>query len=304
MTAVEMSVVIPTCNRVRTLSEVLAAVESQVDAPPFEIVVVDDGSADGTADFLGRRRFPVPATVVGQPNKGPAAARNAGVAAATGELVVLLGDDMVPSRRWLAVHREGHRRRGDDQSLAVIGHTRWHRRVRATPFLRYVNDYGLQFGYALIEDPEALPFTFFYASNASLRRRRLVEEPFDERFPTAAYEDTEVAYRLQKRGLRLVYEAGAGVDHDHPSDLSSFARRQEAAGYASVLLWRLHPELGPVLGIGAGGPPPLAGARSLRMLERVVRGMQHAPVSMPPLWRRVLRQHYVRGMHRAWADAL
>jgi glycosyltransferase involved in cell wall biosynthesis len=295
-------VVIPTHDRLDVLREVLAALESQAGAPPFEVVVVDDGSTDGTAEWLREARPAVPLRVVRQENRGPAAARNTGVAVAAGRWVAFLGDDTVPAPGWLAAHREAHRRRGDDPHLAVIGYTGWHSRMRVTPFLRYINEHGLQFGYALIRDPERVPFNFLYTSNLSLPRDLLLAEPFDLSFPYAAWEDIEVAYRLERRGLRLVYEPGARVAHDHPTDLARFAARQEKAGYCAVVFWRLHPELGGFLGIGPEGPPPLPPAGRQRLREGMVRALQNLPLWLPRLWEEVLRFHYIRGLQRGWRE--
>jgi glycosyltransferase involved in cell wall biosynthesis len=300
--AFEVSVVIPTHNRLEVLAEVLQALQFQEGPPPFEVVVVDDGSTDGTADWLRHRTFDLPLRVLTQENRGPAAARNTGVAVAAGEWVAFLGDDTVPAPGWLAAHRQAHRKHGDDPHLAVIGYTGWHRRMRLNPFLRYINEHGLQFGYALIRDPEDVPFNFFYTSNLSLRRDMLLAEPFDLRFPYAAWEDIEVAYRLKRRGLRLVYEKSATVAHDHPTDLARFATRQEKAGYCAVVFWRLHPELGPFLGIGPDGPPPLPPEVPQRRREWLVRALQNWPVGVPKLWEEVLRYHYIHGLHRAWSE--
>ena len=300
--SVEVSVVIPTHRRLDTLPEVLDAVEGQRAGFAFELVVVDDGSDDGTGAWLADRRFRVPATVLSQPNRGPAAARNAGVAAARGGLVAFLGDDTVPSPGWLAAHHAAHARRGDPPALAVIGHTRWHPRVRSTAFLRHINEYGLQFGYAIIDDPDDLPFNFFYTSNLSLRRELLRAEPFNVEFPYAAWEDIETSYRLKQRGMRLVYEAAAVADHDHPTDFVRFTARQERCGYSAVVFYRLHPELGPFLGVGPGGPPPLPRRGPQRLREALVRALQNLPVRLPRTWETVLRFHYIRGLHRAWRE--
>ncbi len=301
--AVDVSVVIPTHNRLEALAEVIQALEFQHAPPPFEVVVVDDGSTDGTSDWLRSRTFQVPLRILTQENRGPAAARNTGVAVAQGSWVAFLGDDTVPSAGWLKTHREAHRQRGDDLRVAVIGYTGWHRRMRLNPFLRHINEHGLQFGYALIKDREDVPFNFFYTSNLSLARDLLLAEPFDLRFPYAAWEDIEVAYRLRKRGMRLVYEPAATVAHDHPTDLERFAARQEKAGYCAVVFYRLHPELGPFLGIGPGGPPPLPPEGPQQWRERLVRALQNLPVRVPKLWEETLRYHYIRGLHRAWSDA-
>ena len=133
-------------------------------------------------------------------------ARNCGVRLASGRFVAFLGDDTVPSRGWLRSLDEALRgetaaqARGRGEWVGVIGYTRWHERMRVDPFLRYINEHGLQFGYALITDPLDVPFNFFYTSNLALDREALVAEPFDLGFPYAAWEDIEVSYRLKKRG--------------------------------------------------------------------------------------------------------
>ena len=300
--APEFSVIIPTYNRREILPEVLMALEGQRNAPSFEVIVVDDGSSDGTGSWLRARSFSVPATVLCQENRGPASARNEGVAAASGEWVAFLGDDTVPSPGWLEAHYRAHQERQNEPHLAVIGYTDWHPRMRRTPFLDYINEYGLQFGYALIEDPENVPFNFFYTSNLSLRRELLLQEPFDLRFPYAAWEDIETSYRLKSAGMRLVYEPRAVALHDHPTDLKRFASRQEKAGYSAVVFYGLHPELGPFLGLGPEGPPSPPSPLNIYLREKVAHTLQLSPLKLPRLWEDLLRGHYIRGLNRGWSD--
>jgi glycosyltransferase involved in cell wall biosynthesis len=304
------SIVVPTFDRRDVLEEVLAAIEAQEGAPPFELLVVNDGSTDGTAELLDRRRFRVPARVVHQENQGPAAARNHGVALASGRFVAFLGDDTVPSKGWLRAHDEALRgevavaARERGEWVGVIGYTRWHPRMRLDPFLRYINEHGLQFGYALIDEPSDVPFNFFYTSNLALDRAALVAEPFDLGFPYAAWEDIEVSYRLEQRGFRLLYQSSAVVDHDHPTSLARFCGRQERVGYSAVVFYRRHPELGGFLGLGPAGPPRLPPARRQRLLEWMARALHNlrVPVSTPRLWETVLRYHYIAGLRRGWAE--
>jgi glycosyltransferase involved in cell wall biosynthesis len=303
--APRVSVIIPTHNRLDVLPQVLRALEEQRSAPDFEIVVVDDGSSDGTGEWLAQHRFRRPLQVIRQANRGPAAARNAGVAAARAPRLAFLGDDTVPSQGWLKEHWQARERIGEPSTTAVIGYTSWHPRVRSTPFLEYINEYGLQFGYALIEDPDRVPFNFFYTSNLSLSREALEAEPFDLGFPYPAWEDIEVSYRLWKnRGLRLVYEPRAEVLHDHPTDLRRFMSRQEKVGYCAVVFFRRHPELGPFLGIGPDGPPPVPPRFRQRWRERLACTLQALPLRLPGLWEETLRFHYVRGLHRGWREAV
>ncbi len=250
-----------------------------------------------------RTIFAVPAAVLRQERSGPAAARNAGVAAARGERIAFLGDDTVPAPSWLAEHARAHRERGDSPLLAVLGRTRWHRRIRVTPFLDYLNEGGQQFGYGLIRGGEEIPFNFFYTSNVSLARELLVAEPFDVHFPFAVWEDIECSYRLHRRGLRLVYEPAAVVEHDHPTDLERFSQRQQRAGAAAVVFYRLHPELGPYLGIGPQGPPPLPSSAWYRACLSTARVIDKLPVGGAMLWNAILRYHYIVGLQRGWLEA-
>lgn len=302
----ELSVVIPTFNRRRILADVLRALDEQQQAPLFEIVVVDDGSSDGTFEWLGERAGSRPLRRLRQQNRGPAAARNGGVAAAAGAYIAFLGDDTVPEPDWLARHwarHQGEKREAHTPPrLAVIGYTAWHPRMRLTPFLRFINEQGPQFGYALISDPENVPFNFFYTSNLSLAREWLLEEPFDESFPDPAWEDIEASYRLFRRGLRLVYEPRARLRHDHPTDFRRFAARQERAGASAVRFARKHPELAGFLGLGPDGPPPLPSRLTQLRKECLVRALQLLPVSLPGNWEETLRYHYLRGLHRAWRE--
>src|ERR1700682_5795811 len=217
------SVIIPTHNRLSTLLQVLDALENQNDAPEFEIIVINDGSTDRTPEILPARRSPLAARFLfrSQPNSGPGRARNHGVSIASGRYVAFIGDDTVPEPRFLAEHARVHRESNDDPLLACLGYTGWPAGERVTAFMDYINDYGLQFGYKLIRDGEIVPFNFFYTSNISIDRQLLADNPFDTTFPSAAWEDIELAYRLERRGLKIRYNAKAITRHYHQMNVDS-----------------------------------------------------------------------------------
>ena len=243
------SVVIPTYRRPEVLLRVLEGLARQTDPPSFEVVVIDDGSGDGTAARLGAYRPSHPFRFATQANSGPAAARNAGVRLARGSTILFLGDDTVPEPPLLAVHAAAHAERRP-YPVAVLGYTTWPADRRVSPFLTQINEYGLQFGYRLIQDPESVPFNFFYTSNISLPRSLLLDAGlFDTTFPHAAWEDIEMAYRLTGAGMRIVYRPAAVARHYHDITFASFRKRQEKSGQAAAIFYAKHPELGDFLGV-------------------------------------------------------
>jgi GT2 family glycosyltransferase len=262
-----VSVVIPTCNRLHQLGNVVSAVEGQSrpDRVELELVVVDDGSSDGTWDWLEKMSEHPRITALRQDNAGPAKARNRGVEAATGDIILFLGDDTVPQPGWLEFHLEEHRLFGSSGPLAVLGYTSFAPDIDS-PFLRFINEYGAQFGYLLIEEPHAVPFNFFYTSNISLPRHELVRlGGFREDFPAAAWEDIEFAYRAVKDGLRIHYQPKARTDHRHCIRPRTFCSRQRTSGRSAAIFAELHPELEEFLGLRLSTPSTLT-SRFLRGL--------------------------------------
>ena len=291
------SVVIPTYERPDTLFQVLDALGRQETPPDFEVVVVDDGSRDETPSLLASYRSAYLLRHFRQANSGPAAARNRGVREARGERVLFLGDDTVPEAKLLAVHARAH---SEPRTFpaAVLGYTTWPRDRRVSPFLHHINEYGLQFGYGLIENPDSVPFNFFYTSNISLSRALLLEvDLFDTTFPHAAWEDIEIAYRMEKRGMRIVYRPEAVTRHYHDISFASFRRRQRKSGESAAIFFTKHPELSDFLGVPQ--------ARAFRQRRSLAARLRPIWASLAERWElpggrravdRVLRDEYLRGL--------
>ena len=296
------SVVIPTHERPDTLRQVLDALGCQKDPPSFEVVVVDDGSADDTPSLLAGYQPAYPFRHFRQANSGPAAARNRGVREARGERVLFLGDDTVPEAELLVVHARAH---AEPRTFpaAVLGYTTWPRYRRVSAFLHHINEYGLQFGYGLIEDRDSVPFNFFYTSNISLPRSLLFEVGlFDTTFPHAAWEDIEIAYRMEKRGMRIVYRPEAVARHHHEISFESFRRRQQKSGESAAIFFAKHPELGDFLGVPQARV--FAEERSLAARLRPFWAGLAERWDLPGGRRamdRVLHDEYLRGLKRGLA---
>jgi glycosyltransferase involved in cell wall biosynthesis len=288
------SVVIPTYNRVEMLLRVLDALDGQAGAPPFEVIVINDGSTDDTDAVLSQRPG---ITFRTQPNGGPGRARNHGVSLAKGKFVVFIGDDTVPESAFLAEHARVHRESQDDPMLACLGYTGWPRGERVTAFMDYINDYGLQFGYKLIKHGDVVPFNFFYTSNISISREVLAAHPFDTTFPAAAWEDIELAYRLDAKGLKIRYNARAVTRHYHPMTIDSFAKRQYTVGKSGAIFFSKHPDLGHMLGVYELETRTLADEAQLEQLRRIAqRGERFRLLARPKVFEALMREHYLRGL--------
>ena len=276
------------------LQRVLDALERQHDAPEFETIVINDGSSDDTDAVLKQRRG---ITFRSQTNAGPGRARNHGVSLAKGKFVIFIGDDTVPEPRFLAEHARTHAGTNDDPLVACLGYTGWPHSERVTSFMDYINDYGLQFGYKLIQDGATVPFNFFYTSNISIDRQLLAGNPFDTTFPSAAWEDIELAYRLEARGLKIRYNAAAVTRHYHQMNVDSFARRQYTVGKSGAIFYSKHPELGHFLGVHELETRQLADERQLARLRRRARlGERFRFLARNEVFEKLMREHYLRGL--------
>ncbi len=293
------SVIIPTHNRLEQLRRVVAAVAAQ-ERPwklELDVVVVDDGSTDATWEWLRGRPHGI--RPHRQENAGPARARNRGVQAATGEIVLFLGDDTVPEPGWLAAHLEAHRVLGHERPLAVLGYTGFPSGEDG-PFSRWINEFGAQFGYLLIDDAADVPFNFFYTSNVSLGRAFFLElGGFREDFPAAAWEDIELAYRAVERGMRFIYRPVARTVHYHSMDPGTFRRRQEISGRSAAIFAALHPELAGFLGLPESGNTPARrpGRLQVELWTFLARLADALPGIVPTrVMERALRSAYQRGL--------
>ncbi|MFY9979787.1 MAG: glycosyltransferase [Candidatus Sulfotelmatobacter sp.] len=210
-----LSVVIPTYNRRDVLAKALEAYRVQ-SAPHMirELIVVDDGSTDDTESLVREYAGKVPFQVryLRQANKGPAAARNYGIREVQSELVLFTDSDIIPGKNLVREHLGWHNR-NLQTNAAVLGYVTWSAEVHPTPFMRWYGEHGI-FAYELLRGRDKADFRFFYSCNLSLKAEYLrMCGQFDEDFKSAAYEDLELGYRLNKKGLELFYNAGAIAYH-------------------------------------------------------------------------------------------
>jgi len=229
------SIVVPTFNRASRLERLLRRLdELHAAGDRFETVVSVDGSTDGTAEMLAALRVRYPLRVVLGDNAGPCAARNRGMTAASGEIIIFLDDDVSPRDGLIERHLAIHRR---DSQAAVIGPMLPPAGGVMPPWLRFEAAMMLR-QYALFASGLAAPtHLHFYTANASLRRANALNAGgFDEKFKRQ--DDVEFAYRLAAAGAHFYFVAEAEVIHEPDRTLSGFLRMAYENGRYSVLMER------------------------------------------------------------------
>ena len=239
-----IGILIATYNREDALRECLRHLEAQT-WKDFEVVIVVDGSSDGTVQALERYEAdaPLPLRYLLQPNGGVARARNAGVKLITAPLCLLLGDDVFPDPELVERHVAFHRQHPQENAVA-LGLTRWAEQGQVvTPFMRWLEDDGVQFAYGELMRGETPGWKHFYTSNLSLKTRYLAANPFSEVFPGAGMEDIELGYRLARRqGLAMYFLRDAVGRHLHPTTFAQSCLRVRHNGAMAAKFGELWPE--------------------------------------------------------------
>jgi GT2 family glycosyltransferase len=196
MSRLSVSIVIPTCQRVADLERCLQILVPQLPADgSCELMVSDDGDVKKTKEALAAK-FPAVLWTQG-PRRGPAANRNHGASATTGEWLIFVDDDVLPSAQFLCAYLQAIAAVGDTNT-ALEGATI---RERDLPSL-------------LWEAPHNPEGGILISCNFAISRK--VYEfvgHFDERFPVAAFEDTEFSARLSAKGVRVVFVPEALLTH-------------------------------------------------------------------------------------------
>jgi glycosyltransferase involved in cell wall biosynthesis len=289
---VEISVVIPTYNRLDTLAEVLTTLlEQDLDPSQYELLVCDSNSTDGTAEYL--------AELQGQHRSlrhlpgaygGRAAARNAGIAAARGAIVLFNDADILASPTLLSTHLRRHR---DRNGIAVVG-----LEVQVRDLAEYYvkRDRPQERGHLHPPSRKKLSWLYFLTGNASVRRADLLRVGcFDESFTGYGHEDLELGYRLQRGGIEILYEPRAVNYHSQTVAYEDQKEKMRLAGRSTARFYRKHPDFEVMLKLGM--TPLSLGAHSVLTRLPHVLGYVDRRAARSRLARDlVLQYYYVSGI--------
>ena len=237
-----VSVVIPTYNRLARLQRVLTALSEQTGADvSFEVVVVSDGSDDGTDEYLSAVTTSFDLVSVTQANAGPAAARNRGVDVARGSILLFVDDDVLASPGLVAEHVRTHDSHPGD--TVVIGPMLTPADLRLSIWIEWEQAMLYKQYAALARGEYAPTYRQFYTGNASVRRSSIVASGgFDVRYRRA--EDVELAYRLGQAGARFVFNDRAIGYHYAERSFGTWLQNAAEYGANEVLFAAEHPSSG------------------------------------------------------------
>lgn len=237
-----MTIAIASFQRCQPLRHLLSAIDEQAassanDHNDVEIVVVLDGSTDGSSESLAHMKMTVPLRVIWQPNRGLASARNVGLGAAEGDIIWFLDDDLVPGPGLLHRHLADHDM--DDEHLLlgpclpspeVVASVRWQ---------RWWQDHYDELGRL----GRVTRFDHFTAANLSGPARLLRSAGgFDESFVEYGLEDYEFGFRLLAAGVDIRFDPSAVAWHEHTVGEHTAIRRNRSMARNTVRLAQLHPE--------------------------------------------------------------
>jgi len=225
-----ISVIIPARDEAARLPRSLESLRRQtLPSSAYEVIVVDDGSRDSTAEIAEAAG----ARVLSQANRGPASARNAGAQVALGELLVFTDADCEAAPDFLA---EIARAFEDPAIAGAMGAYRSKQRQRVARFVQAEFDFKQR----RMARMRTINTVHTYAG-AYRREVFLATGGFDERYPIPSNEDQELSYRLAGHGHTMVFEPDAVVFHLHDRTLAEYIRRKFWLGYWKAYTLSKHP---------------------------------------------------------------
>lgn len=226
-----VSVIVPAYNAGKTIERCLDGIFRQDCTAPYEVIVVDDGSRDGTGELIKKS----PAAYIRQENSGPAAARNRGAGEARGKIILFTDSDCVPDTDWIT---EMLKPFNDPLVAAVKGA---YRTEQAGLIARFAQ-IEFEERFEMLKKSPSIDMVDTYS--AAFRKEVFARAGgFDTGFPVANNEDTELSYRLSKSGHRMVFNPKAVVRHlNHPDSVRRYARLKFWRGYWRMAVYKKFPD--------------------------------------------------------------
>jgi glycosyltransferase involved in cell wall biosynthesis len=250
-----VSVIIPTYNRNDWLSQTLESLARQVWATrQFEVIVVDDGSTDGTKS-IASMDFPFPLRYVWQTNQGDAAARNTGVLQSQSDVLVFIDDDILLApdylRHLVCEHEQS------DHRIVVGTEYLWLEDKNPPPETTAATMPSNTNGNGELEE---IPFTDVCSNNMSIRRQAYLSIGMMSGLGfsgSSIWCDVDFTYRAYRQGFSFYRSPKAVCWHrDYVAQsLDNRSKRVREVAYRAALLFQKYPDLLPYLAMFADKTP-------------------------------------------------
>lgn len=231
MNASSVSVVVPAFNAQTTIRQTIQAILNQT-YPHVQIIIVDDGSEDGTASIV--KSFQK-INYLYQDNAGPAAARNHGAGAATSEIIFFTDADCAPHPDWIEKILNSF----NQPAVGVV-----------------CGSYGIANPQSLLarcihkeilfRHEKLMPdYPEVFGSYNFAVRKKLFDEVggFNTVYRSASGEDNDLSYKIIKAGYKIFFNKTALVDHFHTTRLIKYLKEQYRHGYWRVKMYQDHPTM-------------------------------------------------------------
>ncbi len=244
----KFSIIIPTIGR-ETLPEVLQEIAKQTQEVKneVEVIVVFDNVKPNISKNEEQKIY----TTKSKSFSG--GSRNLGIEKSTGDILIFIGDDTIPADNWLKKVTDFHLQ-NPEPNIGLLGKVSWSRELANDPFYKFLEN-GPQFNFSKIKS-QNIPlikgdrgilkqanWRFFYTSNISVKKEFIGNERFSDQFTGWGFEDSEFGYRLEKKGLQLIYDKNAEVLHNHPQEWENVLKNVENSRINAQIFEQLHPEV-------------------------------------------------------------
>lgn len=280
-----LSVVIATYNRPDMLERCLEGFKQQkLDHSKFEIIIVDDGSNSRSDELVRRYGNDMPVRYIYQQNAGPAAARNTGIAAAKGNVIVPFDDDSRPHPDCLTRHYGFHLTNPSVED-AMLGLIEWAPGLEITPLMHYVPEVDPRLWCCKnIEQGQLLPFGCLLVGCSSYKKELIQKAGGFNPDCRFGCEDVEAEFRMRQHGLRVHFDRYAISCVSGPVDYEEFCNRSYRQGKALWRLKRLYPSSRPIQQYTNIGNPHDAISKYRNIASRVdsIKKMLSKGWSLPP----------------------
>jgi glycosyltransferase involved in cell wall biosynthesis len=270
---ITLSVVVVSRNQKESLERLVAQLQNQdCIGENYEIVIVDDASSDGTREWLLSCQEPRIKPLINQTCTGRAAARNWGIRAATGDLIVMIDGDHTIQPDFLRLHAEWHK----TQTCAVIGKSLYEENSDNRALYHYLNGGGA----SKLPPGNPIPGRYFQSGNCSIPKSVLTNlGMFDERFTAWGGEDLDLGARIEDAGIPIFADRAMTAIHHHRRSLDDLLKNLFEYGARGVpLILSKHPRMFRELNLDRMLPNPFEPSRYTSITRALFRLLMSAPV--------------------------